>query len=87
MKALSIEIVVITTQINMHITIVAPVPDPTQKIIIGPSAILGKLLRIIKYGSKIFLNLSFHQSRTAITNPIKVARINPKIVSYREVQT
>ena len=48
MKALSMEIVVIIMQMSTHITMVAFVPEPTHKIIIGPKAILGKLFKIMR---------------------------------------
>jgi len=76
---------VITRHISTHITTVAEVPEPTQNIIIGPSAIFGKLLSMIRYGSITRLSFSLHQSIIAIATPSTIAMTKPIIVSYREV--
>ena len=84
-KAESIESVVITTQISTHIVTIAFVPAPTQIIISGPRAILGRLFKTTIYGSKTFLNFSLHHKSIAIKVPRRVAIKNPKIVSYKVI--
>ena len=81
MKAFSIDMVVIMTQISIHITTVATGPDPNHNIIIGPSAILGREFRMIIYGSSIFRSFSLHHNNTARIKPIEVAKAKPIIVS------
>ena len=53
------------------------VPAPNHIMMIGPSAIFGKLLSTIIYGSKISLNLSFHHNIIAIKKPKNVAITKP----------
>ena len=65
-KADSMLMVVMTMQISTHIKIIAFVPEPTQRMMIGPSAILGNEFKTTMYGSKIFRTFSFHHSSTAI---------------------
>ena len=80
-KAFSIEIVVMTTQISTHMMMIALIPEPTHKIIIGPSAIFGSEFKTTIYGSKIRLSFSLHQSKMAISVPPIVAMAKPKMVS------
>ena len=47
---------------------------PTQIIINGPSATLGKEFKIVKYGSTILAINLFHQRIVAITNPSKLPK-------------
>ena len=61
---------------------IAPVPAPTQIIIIGPNATLGKLFNITKYGSETLLINLDHHNIIAIMHPITVPKENPIIVSY-----
>ena len=50
-------------------TIIAGIPAPTQIIITGPRAILGKLFRITKNGSETLDINGDHQSIMAIITP------------------
>ena len=48
---------------------IALVPAPTQIIIIGPNATLGKLFNITKYGSATLAKNFDHQRTIAIPTP------------------
>ncbi len=82
-KPPSIVIIATITLIKTAIKTMALLPLPNQTMIIGPSAILGKLFNTTMYGSKIFLALSDHQRASAMVYPTITAMANPKIVSYK----
>ena len=54
---------------------------PNQIIMIGPSATLGRLFNIVRYGSITFCKFLNHQSIVAIIVPNTVAILKLKIVS------
>ena len=84
-KAFNIVIIATIMPMSTAINIIALLPLPTQTIIIGPNAILGKLLSTTTYGSNTFLNLSDHQSSSAIRYPKHTEIAKPKSVSYRVI--
>ena len=77
------EIIII---ISTSIVTIDDVPTPTQIIIIGPSAILGRELSTTIYGSRIFRRVSLLQSKIASITPPNVAIKNPIMASYRVVK-
>ena len=83
----SIVIIVTIIVIIIAIKTIDLTPLPNHTIIIGPNAILGKLLSTIIYGSSIFRKFSDHHRQSAIALPSAVAIINPTKVSYRVVPT
>ena len=70
-------------QISTHITMIALMPDPTQRMIIGPRAILGSEFKTTIYGSKILRSFSLHHRIIAIKVPPKVAMAKPHKVSSK----
>ena len=80
-KPFNISRIVTIIEIASAITIIADVPAPAQTIIIGPSATLGKLCRIIRNGSATLEAKSDHQSKKAIIVPNMVPSKNPTKVS------
>lgn len=69
----------------MPIVTMAFVPTPTHIMMRGPSAIFGKLLSTIRYGSKILRIGVIKNKITATTKPIMVLKINASKVSFRVV--
>ena len=63
-------------EIARAIVIIAGAPAPTQTIITGPKATLGKLFKITKYGSATLDKKSDHHNKQAISVPIKVPNTN-----------
>lgn len=55
----------------------APLPAPTQIIIIGPNATLGKLLSTTKNGSATLLKKLDHHRSIAIIVPISTPKEKP----------
>ncbi|OLA44778.1 MAG: hypothetical protein BHW39_05945 [Firmicutes bacterium CAG:552_39_19] len=68
---------VTTMQISTVIIIIALAPAPTQIIITGPNAILGKLLSTTTYGSVTFRKKSDHHNAAAMAMPETVDTANP----------
>ena len=68
-------IIVIIVDINSAIIIIDFIPAPDQIIMIGPSAILGKLFIKVKNGSIIFASVWKYQSIDAIIITIIVPNI------------
>ena len=82
LKPLYIVIILIIDEISSAINIIEFIFAPIHIIIIGPSATLGKLFKIVKYGSIILDNKLFHHSILAITIPVNIDNTKLKIVSY-----
>ena len=76
-------IIVIIRDMSSAMTMMAEIPAPTQMIMTGPSAILGRELSMTKCGSSIFLAVSHHQSAMAASMPSAVASRNASSVSAR----
>ena len=76
-KPCKISSIVTIKEIASAITIIELVPEPTQIIITGPRATLGKLFRTTKNGSKT-LDKNFESHKIiAILIPSKVPPTNP----------
>jgi len=73
--------IVTINEIASAITIIADVPAPTQIIITGPRAILGRLFSTTKKGSATLDKNLDHQSIIAIIIPSIVPDRKPTIVS------
>ena len=65
-------IIVIIVDINRAIIIIDFWFAPANIIIIGPSATLGRLFIMVRYGSNIFAMYSFHHNILENINPIIV---------------
>ncbi len=72
---------VVTIEISKAIVIIADVPFPTQNIIIGASATLGRAFKTTKYGSNTLHAVSDDHRNTATITPRIVPKTNPNIVS------
>ena len=74
------------TDINNAIIMMDVIFAPNHIIIIGPNATLGKLFKIVKYGSIISAILFFHHKIDAINSPKKVPNEKLIIVSYTVIK-
>ena len=74
------------TDISNAIIIIDLIFAPKKMIIIGPSAILGRLFNTVRYGSTTLYIKLFHHNIIAVTIPIIVPIPKLIIVSYIVVQ-
>ena len=74
--------IVIIKEISNAIKMIEVIPAPAHIIIIGPSATLGKLFKIVRYGSNTLARNGNHHRMEAMKVPINVPNKKLIIVSY-----
>ena len=81
-KPLSMLMMVTIMPISTAISTMDLLPLPHHTIMMGPSAIFGRALSTIRYGSKTRLKTSDHHRSRAINVPSTTAITKPRTVSY-----